>query len=499
MRRLFEILPGAAAWATLLGLLALSWLSPSFVVVFIVLYDLFWFLRTCYLLLHLQLSFIQMRRNLARDWPARLAADCPGWQRVHHLIVLPIYREPASLLEETLKSLAASRYPLDRFTVVLATEERGGEEDRSIARVLTGAFGKRFGKLMVTVHPADIPGELPGKGANETWAVRRAVAEHLDPSGIAHRDVLVSVFDSDTRPGRDYFGVLTRAFLTATHPYRSSYQPIPLFINNMHRVPLFSRLVAFTASMWQFMQQSRPEQLVTFSSHSMPLSSLIEVGYWQTDIVSEDSRIFFQCLSHYGGDWRVVPLHYPVYMDAVGGATYGHGLRNLYRQQRRWAWGVENIPYALGVFSRNCRMPLRQRLFWCYTLFDGFHSWATNSFIIFLFGFLPNLMGGAAFRTTVLSYNLSHLTGFLINLSTVGIVTIAFTSTVLILPTLKREGAKRSAYLLYAAQWFLLPLTLIAFSGLPALDAQTRLMLGGRFRLGFWRTPKESHESRSRR
>jgi len=37
-------------------------------------------------------------------------------------------------------------------------------------------------------------------------------------------------------------------------------------------------------------------------------------------------------------------------------------------------------------------------------------------------------------------------------------------------------------------QWLLLPLTLIFFGALPALDAQTRLMLGKH--LEFWATEK---------
>jgi hypothetical protein len=45
-------------------------------------------------------------------------------------------------------------------------------------------------------------------------------------------------------------------------------------------------------------------------------------------------------------------------------------------------------------------------------------------------------------------------------------------------------------YPLYALQWLLIPITLIIFGAFPGLEAQTRLMFGGRFKLGFWVTPK---------
>jgi len=489
--RLFEVIPGVSVWVTLVGLIVLSWLAPAFVAVFIILYDFYWILKTIYLSIHLRIAFSRMRANLKINWLERTEAEGERWEEITHLVVLPMYQEPEHLVRDTLQSISRVNYPKEKLLVVLALEERGGDGDIAVGQRMRNEFVSVFGGFLVTTHPANLPGEIPGKGSNETWATRRAIEELVKPRGIPFSNVLVSVFDIDTRPGPDYFGILTYRFLTAEYPSRSSYQPIPLFVNNVYSVPAIARLVGFSASFWQFMQQARPERLTTFSSHSMPLQALVDVGFWNTDIVSEDSRIFFQCLRQYHGDWRTVPLNYPVYMDAVSGSGFWNAMRNLYKQQRRWAWGVENFVYVLKTFFADTHMPRRQKWFWTLSLFDGFFTWSTGSFIIFLFGWLPNAFGGEAFYLTMLSYNLPRITGLLLNLALIGIIASAILSFSLLPPRISLDRSKRMVNsLLYLVQWALVPVTFICFSAVPALDAQTRMMLGGRFRLGFWKTPK---------
>lgn len=487
MNRFLEMLIGILSWGTLLGLLFLSWKVPFAVAIFIVLYDLFWFLKTVYLFFHLRYSFSRMKKNIATNWVEKLNEEKHSWEHIRHLIVLPIYKESYDVIRETIISFTEINYPTEKIFILLAPEERGGMKDG--AEKVREEFKEKFGGFSVIEHPAGIPGELPGKGSNETYAVKKAISELVIPSGIPIEHFLVSVFDIDTRPGKEYLGVLTHSYCVAPHPDRSSYQPIPVFTSNIYKVPIFARLIGFSSTFWQLMQQARPEQLVTFSSHSMPLKALQEIGFWHTDIVSEDSRIFFQCFEHYKGDWRVVPLLYPVYMDLVEGETIFQAMKNLYKQQRRWAWGIENIPYVLKNFWRSKTVSFRKKIFWTFTLLDGFHSWATSSFIIFLFGFLPNVFGGALFHQTVTSYNLPKITGFIINLSTFGIITSAFLS-VRLLPAKDNKKHKWYEVLYYLAQWFLIPITFIFFSAIPALEAQTRMMLGGKFKLGFWVTPK---------
>ena len=153
----------------------------------------------------------------------------------------------------------------------------------------------------------------------------------------SYDNIIVSAFDSDTAVYLDYFLCLTWYFLTTPDRYHASYQPVPLYNNNIWQSPALSRVVASSGTFWQMIQQERPERLSTFSSHALPFKTLYEIGYWQKNMVSEDSRIFWNAFIAYGGNYTVVPLSYPVSMDANLAPTFFKTIKNIYKQQRRWA------------------------------------------------------------------------------------------------------------------------------------------------------------------
>ncbi len=492
--RLLEMLPGSLVWATFALMLLLSWQLPLFVAVFIIFYDIFWLLRTVYLFILLHVTFRKMRHYMRVDWSAKLqglnesntpAAYGRTWDSLYHLVIFPMYREPYSLVRESLLSLRRVHHPKDKMIVLLATEEAGGEESLATAALIREEFQNDFFKFVVTRHPRGLAGEIPGKGSNETWAAKQVKQEIIDPMGIPYDRILVSVFDVDSQIFPDYFSVLAYTFLTAKRPDRSSYQPIPLFNNNIYDAPALTRIVALSTTFWNMMQQCRPENLVTFSSHSMPWQALTEIGFWDTNVVSEDSRIFWQCYVHYRGDWRTEPLFYPVSMDANVAPTFWQTMRNMYRQQRRHAWGSENIAYIISNFRKYPEIP--RKFYWSFTTIEAFHSWATSSIMIFLLGWLPIWLGGD-FHTTVLSHNLPRITSYIMLVSNIAIPSLAILGIMLLPP--KPVWFRARHYLLYLLEWALMPITLIFYSSLPAIDAETRLMLGGKWRLGFWVTPK---------
>jgi len=494
--RAFEILPGFLAWFTLLGVIFLSWLAPVFIAFFIIAFDIYWFLKTIYLSLHLRVSFSRMQKNLKIDWMGKLKnhefqSASPAikknmnYENIYHLIILPFYKEPYEVIEETFESILKANYPKEKFIIVLAREERAGEKDKIKAEKIGKKYGNEFFGFFITCHPEDREGELAGKGSNETWAGREA-KKAIDAFKIPYEDIIVSVFDIDARVYPEYFACLTWHFLKSDHPHQSSFQPVPVFHNNIWDAPAFSRVVASSCTFWQMMQQVRPERLATFSSHAMSFKAIVEMGFWNVKNVSEDSRIFWKSLMFYSGDYRVVPLYYPISMDANLAESFWQTIKNVYKQQRRWGWGVENIPYFLYGCLKNKKMPLKTKIRFSFNQLEGFWSWATNALLIFMLGWLPLFLGGEKFNLTLLSYNLPRLTRWIMTFAMVGLVSSAIYSTILLPPRPAGHPVRKYFYMVF--QWILMPLTIIIFGSIPGLDAQTRLMLGKY--MGFWVTPK---------
>lgn len=508
--RLLEIIPGVLCWSTILGVVILSWLAPIFTAVFIISFDIYWLIKTFFLSLHLNANWKKLRKNLKIDWEKELnnlykqkntaSEKVDGklteeplykkfkWEELWQMVIMPFYKESEEVISESMESLLKARWPNHKMIVVLSSEERAGEEADRTAKIIEEKYKNKFGYFMRTSHPKDIEGEIPGKGSNIHFAGEKAKEEIVEKYGLEPEKILVSSFDVDTVAYPSYFLKLAYDFLTVEKPYRSSFQPVPVFNNNMWRAPFFSRVVASSSTFWQMMQQERPERLATFSSHSISFKTLIEAGFWQPNMVSEDSRIFWNNLLYYNGDYKVVPLSYPVSMDANLGKNFFETIKFVYKQQRRWTWGVENIPYTLFGFLKNKEIPLSKKIKFSFIQLEGFWSLSTNPLLIFMLGWLPLVVGGQAFNSTLLSYNLPRITRNLMNLAMLGLIGSAVISASLLPP--RPKDIKKAKYIGMALQWIFIPFTIIFFGAVPGVETQTRLMLGGKYRLGFWVTPK---------
>jgi hypothetical protein len=480
--RLLEIIPGALIWLTFAAAITLSFVRPLWVIIFIVVFDIYWLFRIGYFAIFLLSSWSFYRRNLKIDWFSKLAT-CPSAEKIHHLIFLPTVKEDYEVLKTTLNALAASRFPQKRIMVVLAGEGAFKDVFLPKAERLVREYGGFFKKIFITVHDL-APGEMVGKSANLNSSARHIKPE-LESLGIAAENIVVSSFDCDTIVHPQYLSHLTYVYCTTPDPTKSSYQPMVVYNNNIWDAPAALRVAAFGTTFWLMTELSRPEFMATFSSHSMPWKMLVDVGYWQVDITSEDSRIFLQGFVHYNGAYRVTPLYLPVSMDTVGASTYLGHLKGLYKQQRRWAWGVENFPYLVWAMRRKARpgFPRGKKWFMIFRTLEGMYSWATAPILMFLLGRLPLYLTEGTVREMAFVQNTPFTLQTIMTIAMVGTI-IAMALATRMLPP-RPQTKRRWNWLIMILQWTLTPITFILFGSIPAIDAQTRLMLGGKFRLGF--------------
>ena len=489
-QKIYEILPAFLVWLTFVLAIVVSFARPLWVIVFIIIFDLLWLIRVYYLVIHLLASWIRFKHDAKISWLDELKTlPDKNWEDYCHLIFLPTYKEPYEVIDKTFDALAKVNYPTPKFLLVLAGETRDRNNFLDVAERLNQKYGHKFLKILVTLHPQNLADEIPGKGSNINYAGHQA-QKLIDELKIPYEKIIVSSFDIDTCVYPDYFAYLTYKYLTHPQPEHASFQPLAFYHNNIWESDPVTRVVANSTTFWLMTDLARNERLFTFSSHSMSFNALVKVGFWEKNIVTDDSRIFLQCLLHYNGDYKVEPLYIPVSMNTVYMGHFWQSLKNQYKQMRRWAWGAEHIPYMLLNYPKHPRMPFKKKWYYLFNQLEGVYSWATAPLLIFILGRLPLMLADKSEQSTMVAQNAPFILEYLMNFAMIGLILSAIFST-LILP----QKPKNKSWLYYpimVLQWLLFPVTMIAFGSLPAIDAQTRLMIGGKARLGFWVTEKKS-------
>lgn len=521
--RLSEIFPGFVTWSFILGPIALSLIEPVLVAYFIIAFDLVWLIKSFRLSGFLIRGYSRLFREERLDWTARLAqlSDLPAAQKrieeklekllalprrqrkdgqqlladlhrlqdlnanaaaildpkdIYNVVILATYNETMDILEPSVKALLDTEYDPKRIIFILAYEERGGEQTAANARELVERYGDRFYYAEAICHPDGMPGEVRGKGGNITFAGRK-LTEYITEQKIDPEHVIVTTFDSDHRPGKHYFTCLTYAYATNPNRVKKSFQPIPMFYNNIWEAPAPMRVIATGSSFWMIMESVRPKRMRNFAAHAQSLKALIDTDYWSVTTIVEDGHQYWRSYFTYEGDHEVVPLYTPIYQDAVLAQGYWRTFKAQYLQLRRWAWGVTDFSFVLRGFAKNRHIKLLPKMVQLWRLFEGHFSWATAPLILTFVAWLP-LFLNRDFYETALAHNLPVIASRILTAAMAGLAVTIFISLISLPP--KPAGYRRSKTLGMLAQWVLLPVVTIVFSSFAAIDAQTRLMIGRR-------------------
>ena len=476
--RLLEILPGSLTWLALTSPIWLSFTLPYAVAYLILIADVYWFLSALRIGVLILIGYKKMEYAKKQDWLKVLKNDFPpDFKRLYHLILIPTYKEAIYILEPTFNAIVASNYPKDKIFLAVGFEERDeSEKIKQTINYLKKIEGK-LGGVFTSIHPYGLTGEVAGQGSNKNWMIKNVLKE-LKIRQIKVEDIFVTTLDAD-------FVIHPKFLAGALHKYLSqplkerdkrSFTGVFLYHNNYWQTPTPMRLMASGTSFWQLAEMVGSDKYMNYSSMSISLKALLDIGCWIPDKVNDDNGFYWKAYFHCNGDYKVIPHFLPISGDAVQDTTLLKTFQNQYLQIKRWAYGVEHIPFIVKQYFT------REIDFWDKTDKVLFKIWGDLKWgflaLFVTFGSLFIPLVNPQFKTSVLSVNLPIISSWILTAAFFGLFATIFVheKTAPKRPQNWSVFTKVWSYI----QWLLVPIILITISSLPALDAQTSLMFGKR-------------------
>lgn len=474
-QRALEILPAFVSWTLILFPVWGSFLMPMVVAYFVLFYNVYWFYKSFSLAVIAVVSHRRIRKAEKEDWLVK-AKKLDNFQKVRHLIIIPNYKERLEKLRKTLDYLVNQTLSPKTLFVVLAMEEREGETAKRNAAILTDEFRHAFGGIYATFHP-DVDGEVKGKSSNQAYAGKWAKREIIDKLGLSMDHITVSSVDADSLFDKQYFAYLTYLFLTDPNRYYHFWQSATVYYNNIWSVPAPIRIMSSISSVWRMGILVRHERLIPNAVYSLAFKTLDKIGYWDTDVIPEDYRIFFKAFFALQGKVSAVPIYLKTSMDAAQSTSYVKSLINKYEQEKRWAWGVSDDPFYIKSWLAVPNVPFFTKTSYLIRVITDHFLWPVNWFIITIGANVIPLVN-PVFARTALGYNLPKLSSLVLTsclLALVVMMIIDFRQR----PS-RPKAVSRFRQMLMPLEFILMPVVGLFLSALPALIAHVRLMLGKR-------------------
>jgi len=472
-RRFLELLPGLISWALILSPVWGSYLAPALIAYFILFFDVYWFYKSFSLVITAYIASKKIRLAEKQDW-LKLAKSYDMFSKVHHVIVIPNFKENISKLQTSLESIATQTFPTSNIHIVLAMEDR--EADGKIkADILIKEFKDRFGTIFATYHP-DIDGEVKGKSSNQAFGGKEAYKRFVDGNVIDLNYATITTVDADTIFDRQYYSYLTFKFLRDPKRYNKFWQSANVAYNNFWDVPAPIRVISFFGSLYRTGLLIQKDRLISNSTYSLSLKMLSEIGFWDTDVIPEDYRIFFKAFYKMSGNVWVEPLFIKTSMDAPQSSGYFRSLKNKYHQERRWSWGVSDDPLFIKWWFTVPNVPfIRKSMILANVLIDHF-LWPVNWFIITV---AANIMPfvNPVFSRTSLGYTLPQLAGLILTFCLFAVLAMILIDLRLRPKSTHTSPARQ---FLFPLEFILLPVVGFFLSTLPAIISHTQLMFGKR-------------------
>ncbi len=482
IERLLEITPGAATWIALTMPLWLSYTFPFAVAYLILLADVYWLVGAVRISALTYVGYNRMRKAESTDWIKKLDKDFPDqWKEYYHLLVIPTSNETLEILQPAFDSIANMEYPKDKVILGVGFEERYQQRDpEKIARNIAAAekYENKLYAVFTSVHPMDLPGEVRGPGTNRNWMVQNAVKE-FKKRGIPLEKVIITTLDADFVVHKQFIAGALHKYLSTPAEERDmcSFTGCFIYNNNYWAAPTPMRVIATGTAFWQLSEMVGSDKYINFSSLSMNFKSLVEIGGWIPDKVNDDSGFFWKAYYHFKGKYKVIPHFMPISADAVLDESLWKTFKNQYLQLKRWAYGVEHVPFIITKYFETKDMSFWDKTDKLTFILWSYFKWGTLALFITFGGMIIPLIN-PEFSQSVVSRNLTVVSSYILTLAFIGLFTTIYVNEKVAPPRPKEWGKVQRVWSFI--QWLLVPFVIISITTIPAIDAQTTLMLGKR-------------------
>lgn len=470
-QKILEILIPLTSWLIITLPLWLSPFHPAVVAYFIIAFDLYFFYKSIKTAYHTVVSYQKILYHSKIKYQEKIK-KIPNTNKINHFIIIPNFKEPIKKLEKTINSILNNDYPYKKIFLVLAFEKRENEAFEK-AQFLLKKFKKRFKDMIITYHP-DLPNEEPGKASNQTYAAKK-IDEYIENKKIKREDVLITICDADSLLPKNYFSYLTFRFIKDKNRLFHFYWAPVLLYNNFWQLPLFVRVQATLSSILRLAFLSQKENLIQVSTYSTNLWLLKKINFWDVNIIPEDWHIYLQAFFKYGNKVKTIPLFTIINGDAVYSGTILKTLINRYEQEKRWAWGVSDVGYALKKFFHSPQVNFFDKLKKIIFIAETHLFWPISFFILTLSAFIPPLIN-PFFKKTVLGFLLPKISGLILTLSSIMLILYIYLDIKIRQKINIKTKMINFPFLII--QWYFLPVISFFFSSLPALEAHTRILVG---------------------
>lgn len=507
--RFFEIVPALFSYGFIVILVVLSFINPLWAAAYLLLFIFTTFVKSIGIAVRTFQGYGKLKKAQSIDWQRRLnevaqvqtgkelfarggewgakqhqdrlnailkaPQDHPKINNLFNAVIIATWNESVAILEPTVKAVIDSSFDTKKIILIIAYEERGGEAIEHTVKDLQHKYAKNFYGFEIVKHPDKVLHEVPGKGANLTYA-GQYLKKWLHDKDIVHKNVIVTTLDSDNRPHKEYLSYIAYEYATRPDRLHLSFQPVSLFWNNIWDVPAPMRVIATGNSFWNIISSMRPHTLRNFASHSQSMEALSQMNFWSVRTIVEDGHQYWRSYFHFDGKYEVIPIYVPIYHDAVLSDTYLKTLKAQFIQLRRWAYGASDVPYvAVRLLTRKRTVPFFSGVAYFFRLLDSHVTLACVALLVAFGGWVPLLLNQEADRSIV-AHELPGVISSVQQVALIGIFISVFLAFKMLPPRPARYTRRRSVLML--AQWILMPVTAVGYSSMAAYNAQTHLALG---------------------